>query len=193
MYEYHFYGRGDVCCPHIRDVIAESPTSLTFDGYFHLEDSMFSRERPVRRLVLRYDYAAKFQELLHIAIHTKRRGKDTSVYGPVGEEDEEDYGEGCGICFFPTEEIELLFDVLEVVASKERMDEIMLEIEGAEEALQKESDVVRSRREYEEWQRDVERYRSTPYILAPTATLVGTTPTSSDSPVSAVITSPGYA
>lgn len=75
-------------------------TQITFDGYFHYEAELFSKENPVRRFV-------KFQGHTYVLGFTaKREGEDTSGYF---------YDEelGAKICLTPMAIIELDYVVIE--------------------------------------------------------------------------------
>ena len=138
---YHFYPS---CFPgkmYVKTVISHTKGKMVFDGYFYLHPGVFRPDRPVKMPMM---YKRHF---LLISVHKKVDVEDTSEYWS-------DDDVGGRICLFPTKRIELHYNLLEINPSKERIGEIIPEIEQEFQALREESYELEKKdrdRELKEW------------------------------------------
>ena len=145
---YHFYPSCFLGKIHVRSVISHKKGKFVFDGYFYLHPGVFSFDRPVKMLM---GYRRHF---FFISIHKKIDVEDTSVYWSDDGDDGDDGDEEMRICLFPTKRTELHYTVLEINPTKERIGEIMKEIEVGFQSLREESYELEKKdreRELKEW------------------------------------------
>lgn len=107
--------------PYFCDLLAVTPTHITFDGYFRYDAELFSEERPIHRFM-------EFQGHTYLLAFThKRRLEDTST---IDIEEE-----GGGICLSPTEVMEVRYRVVEKDPPNERWSEIIAAISAEDDEL----------------------------------------------------------
>jgi len=123
--------------PYIMDLLEFTNSSITFNGYFYLDASVF----PIERLLITYDYSdasGSFNvEISHIEITEKLSGKDTSstFY------DEEVGGH---ICFFPTEITTLNYRILQENLTNTEIEVLSKEIIEKELAIEQKHELARN-------------------------------------------------
>ena len=81
---------------------------ITFNGYFHLKEDRFSSTPYLMIVTTKNHIKPSAFHMYGIIFEKKETLKDTSVYGPM------DDNEGYSVCFFPTEKQQLIFKIVKV-------------------------------------------------------------------------------
>jgi hypothetical protein len=137
--------------PYIIDLIRYTDSSITFNGYFYLEASIF----PIERILVKYDLSGSKVENLeisHIEILEKIIVEDTSK----GDYDEE---YGGSICFFPTEIATLKYRILKKDLTNEEIEMISKELIIKEVDNEKRSEAAKTERQEREHEEFCKNYK----------------------------------
>ena len=138
-----------VANPHIRTLKSFTSDTISFDGYFYLEDDTM----PVERILIKED------TWQHIEIYEKKTVEDTST--PTTTTSSND--EGDDICFFPTAIIHLKYRVIKLLNTTEESERAKERIGKLEDAVQIRDQPLRTKRLEREQAELIERCRTMDY------------------------------
>ena len=130
--------------PHIRSLKSFTSDTISFDGYFYLEDDTM----PVERILINDD------TWQHIEIYEKKTVEDTST--PTTSSNDE----GDDICFFPTAIIHLKYRVIQLLNTTEESERAKERIGRLEDAVQMRDQPLRTKRLEREQAELIERCRT---------------------------------
>ena len=130
--------------PYIRTLKSFTADTISFDGYFYLEDDTM----PVERILIKED------TLQHIEIYEKKTVEDTSI--PTTSSNDE----GDDICFFPTAIIHLKYRVIQLLNTTEESERAKERIGKLEDAVQIRDQMLRTKRLEREQADLIERCRT---------------------------------
>jgi hypothetical protein len=127
--------------PFIRTLKSFTADTISFDGYFYLEDETM----PVQRILIKDDVWQ------HIEIYEKKTVEDTSTTSNI---------EGDDICFFPTAIIQLKYRVISTLHTSEESERAKERIGRLEDAVQMRDQPLRTKRLEREQAELIERCRA---------------------------------
>ena len=136
-----------VTIPFIRTLKSFTSDTISFDGYFYLEDDTM----PVERILIKDD------TWQHIEIYEKKTVEDTPVHIPSSSDESEN------ICFFPTATIHLKYRVITSLDTSETSKRAKERIGELEDAVQKRDQSLRIKRLEREQAERIERCRTMDY------------------------------
>lgn len=133
-----------IAIPFIRTLKSFTEDTISFDGYFYLEDESM----PVERILIKDD------TWQHIEIYEKKTVEDTSTSTTTSND------EGDDICFFPTAIIQLKYRVIKTLKTSEESERAKERIGGLEDAVQMRDQPLRTKRLEREQEELIERCRT---------------------------------
>ena len=116
--------------PFIRILKSFTADTISFDGYFYLEDDTM----PVERILIKDD------AWQHIEIYEKKTVEDTSISTTSSN------NKGDDICFFPTAIIQLKYRVIKLLNTSEESERAKERIGRLEDAVQMRDQPLRIKR-----------------------------------------------
>jgi len=134
--------------PFIRTIKSFTSDTISFDGYFYLEDDTM----PVERILI------KDNTWQHIEIYEKKTVCDTSTQHTARSNDESD-----DICFFPTAIIQLKYRVIKLLDTSEESERAKERIGVLEDAVQTRDQPLRIKRLEHEQKEMIEHCRTMDY------------------------------
>lgn len=134
--------------PFIRTLKSFTADTISFDGYFYLEDDTM----PVERILI------KDNTWHHIEIYEKKTVEDTSIQHTTDSSDENE-----SICFFPTAIIHLKYRIITSLTTNEESKKAIERIGGLEEEVQMRDEPLRTKRLVREQAELIERCRTMDY------------------------------
>ena len=132
--------------PYIRTLKSFTADTISFDGYFYLEDDTM----PVERILIKED------TWQHIEIYEKKTVEDTSTSTTTTSSNDE----GDDICFFPTAIIHLKYRVIQPLNTTEESERAKERIGKLEDAVQIRDQPLRTKRLEREQAELIERCRT---------------------------------
>lgn len=135
-----------VANPFIRSLKSFTSDTISFDGYFYLEDDTM----PVERILIKED------TWQHIEIYEKKTVEDTSISTTTTSSNDE----GDDICFFPTAIIHLKYRVIQLLNTTEESERAKERIGRLEDAVQMRDQPLRTKRLEREQADLIERCRT---------------------------------
>ena len=132
--------------PYIRTLKSFTADTISFDGYFYLEDDTM----PIERILIKDD------TWQHIEIYEKKTVEDTSIPTPTTTSNDE----GDDICFFPTAIIHLKYRVIQLLNTSEEFERTKERIGRLEDAVQMRDQMLRTKRLEREQAELIERCRT---------------------------------
>jgi hypothetical protein len=136
--------------PFIRTLKSFTADTISFDGYFYLEDDTM----PVERILIKDD------AWQHIEIYEKKTVEDTSIQTTQTTRRND---EGDDICFFPTAIIQLKYRVIKLLNTSEESERAKERIGRLEDAVQMRDQPLRTKRLEREQAELIERCRTMDY------------------------------
>jgi hypothetical protein len=133
--------------PFIRTLKLFTADTISFDGYFYLEDDTM----PVERILINDD------AWQHIEIYEKKTVEDTSIQTTQTTPSND---EGDDICFFPTAIIHLKYRVIKLLNTTEESERAKERIGKLEDAVQMRDQPLRTKRLEREHADLIERCRT---------------------------------
>jgi hypothetical protein len=133
--------------PFIRTLKSFTADTISFDGYFYLEDDTM----PVERILIKDD------AWQHIEIYEKKTVEDTSIQTTQTTSSND---EGDAICFFPTAIIQLKYRVIKLLNTREESERAKERIGRLEDAVQMRDQPLRTKRLEREQAELIERCRT---------------------------------
>ena len=130
--------------PYIRTLKSFTTDTISFDGYFYLEDDTM----PVERILINDD------TWQHIEIYEKKTVEDTSTSTTSSNDENE------SICFFPTAIIHLKYRVIQLLNTMEESERAKERIGKLEDAVQMRDQPLRTKRLEREQADLIERCRT---------------------------------
>jgi hypothetical protein len=128
--------------PYIQKLIKHENNTIIFDGHFYLEDEVM----PIKRIMYVND------TLSLVEITSKKTMDNTSSYFY-----DEDVGQN--ICLFPTNVIEIQYNILKEIASSKELNKLQSEIIADEEEIRDRNTNFRRKREDEEYKKSMETWK----------------------------------
>lgn len=149
--DFFFYRNPSSKGPFALSLKSYTPDTMSFDGYFYLEDETM----PVERMIRFKD------DILHVEFLEKKTYEDTSHSG--NDATDPDGNPEDNITFFPTNVIELKYRVIKVLTSSIEINEVAKRLEEMEIDVEKRNEPFRLAREKREDEARIEFCKTLDY------------------------------
>jgi hypothetical protein len=137
--------------PFMRKIISFTQDTISFDGYFYLEDDVM----PVERIL------STEKGVYHVEIYEKKTLESTDKSKCVNDDNNDDFESN--ITFFPTNIIELKYKIISILRSREEFDSIHQRIFCLEENVYKKNLELHEKRMKKEHEEFVEECKNMDY------------------------------